>query len=103
MSKGGAAIAAIIEDGFGWALPKQWWNCSRSLSRRIGSQIRRFTDGTAWLMDRAVSKDSDIWLFYRVVTIEMGDGELVDVGSYGRLTPFANEAVRKFLGLDGYY
>lgn len=99
MSKGGNAIASIVDDGFEWALPKQWWSCSRSLVRRICSQMRYFNEGTAWLIDQAVAKNEDIWAFYKVVTIEMKDGELVDVGSYGRLTPNANEQVRRFLGL----
>jgi hypothetical protein len=97
MSKGGAAIAAIVEDGFEWALPRQWWSCSRSLSRRMKSQMRYFNEGSAWLMAQAVGKNEEIWCFYRVVTITMPSGELLDVGSYGRLTPSANDAVRKFL------
>lgn len=99
MSKGGKAIADIVADGFEWALPKQWWNCSRSIVGRMKKEMRRFNEGTAWLIDQAIAKNTDIWAFYSVVTIEMPDGELVDVGSYGRLTPAANGKVRDFLGL----
>jgi hypothetical protein len=97
MSKGGAAIAAIVADGFDWALPRQWWNCSRSLSRRMNREIRYFNEGTAWLIAQGVGRNDEIWCFYNVVTVTMPDGELVDVGSYGRLTPSANVAVREFL------
>ena len=99
LSKGGAAISAIVEDGFEWALPKQWWSCSRSLVRRICSQMRYFNEGVPWLIAQAVDKNKDIWIFYKVVSIEMPSGEIVDVGSYGRLTSFANDKVRMFLGL----
>ncbi len=99
MSKGTSAVASAVADGFEWALPKQWWNCSRSLSKRMSKQIRNFTEGVPWLIAQAVARNADIWAFYKVVTIEMPDGELVDVGSYGKLSPEANGTVRRFLGL----
>ncbi len=99
LSKGGSAIAAIIEDGFEWALPKQWWSCSRSLVRRICSQMRYFNEGVPWLIAQGVDRNEAVWEFYKVVTIEMPNGELIDVGSYGKLSPRANVFVREFLGI----
>lgn len=99
MSKGGLAIAEIVTNGYDWALPLQWWNCSRSLVRRMDSSMRYFTEGAAWLVQKAAEKDEGIWAFYSVVSIEMQDGQFVDVGSYGRLTKQANGQVREFLGL----
>lgn len=100
MSKGVAAISSVSADGFEWALPKQWWSCSRSLVARMERQLRYFSEGVQWLISRASAGDTEIWAFYSVVSIKTPDGVDVDVGSYGRLTPFANGAVRKFLGLS---
>ena len=100
MSKGPGAIADVCADGFEWALPKQWWSCSRSLVRRMKKQMRQFTDGAQWLISRASIGDSDTWAFYSVVTITMPDGVDVDVGSYGRLTPKMNSIVREIFSLS---
>jgi hypothetical protein len=99
MSKGGSAIAEIVTKGYEWALPKQWWSCSRSLVRRMNGSMRYFTEGVPWLIDRASAHDEEVWAFYSVVSIEIKDGEFIDVGSYGRLTKEANRRVRKFLCL----
>lgn len=99
MSKGGKTLKAIADDGFEWAMPKQWWNCSRTLVRRMEKQIRHFSEGVPWLIARAREKDTEMWEFYRVVEVEMDDGEAVAVGSYGKLTNRANSQVRKFLAL----
>jgi hypothetical protein len=99
MSKGATAIAAVVADGFEWALPKQWWTCSRSLVARMRSQMREFTEGAAWLIACGSNRDESIFAYYSVVTVTMSDGVEVDVGSYGRLTLAANGRVRKFLCL----
>ena len=99
MSKGPSAIAAVVADGYEWAMPKQWWSCTRALVRRMKKQMREFSEGVPWLVSKASDGDSEIWAFYRVVTITMPDGVDVDVGSYGRLTPDANKSVRRFLSL----
>jgi hypothetical protein len=100
MSKGGAVIAAVVADGYDWALPKQWWSCSRSLVQRMKKQMRHFTEGVPWLIACAAAHDANVWAFYSVVSIDMPDGESVDVGSYGRLTRETNGRIRGFLGLN---
>lgn len=97
MSKGASAISGVVEDGFEWALPRQWWNCSRSLSRRMDSQIRIFREGVPWLIDLAASANASVWAFYSTVSIEMPDGQSVLVGSYGRFTKEFNGKLRKIL------
>jgi len=99
MSKGSAVIAKVVADGYDWVLPKQWWNCSRSLVRKMSVRMRFFSEGTEWLVNRAADHDQGIWAFYAVVEIDTADGEKISVGSYGRLTPRANRQVREFLGL----
>lgn len=99
MSKGGLAIANIVTNGYEWALPLQWWSCSRSIVRRMESSMRYFNEGAQWLVSKAEVFDTGIWAFYSVVSIEMADGQFVDVGSYGRLTKEANGKIREFLGL----
>lgn len=100
MSKGGAAIASIVDDGFGWALPRQWWSCSRSLSARMDREIRRFTEGVPWLIRTANEKNSKLWDYYSVVYIEGSEGEKIEVGAYGRLSERVNETIREFLGIQ---
>ncbi len=100
MSKGGAAIAAIIADGFEWALPRQWWSCSRSLSNRMDCQIRRFTEGVPWLIRTANEKNSEIWDYYSIVHIDGADGQKIEIGAYGRLSPAVNGRIREFLGIE---
>lgn len=99
MSKGVAAISGVIEDGFEWALPRQWWNCTRSLVKRMRSQIREFENGVPWLIDLAADADPSVWAFYSVIAVEMADGSSVLVGSYGRFTNKFNGTVRKALSL----
>lgn len=43
MSKGISAIARVVESGYDWVLPKQWWSCSRSIVRRMSKEMRFFT------------------------------------------------------------
>lgn len=99
MSKGVGAIAKLVEEGFEWALPAQWWNCSRSLSSRIRKKMRIFTTGVPWLIDMAAAGDPETWKFYSIFYLEMPDGCQVAMGSYGRLTPKSNSMVRKVLKL----
>ena len=99
MSKGVGIINRMVADNFGWAIPKQWWNCSRSLVQRMEKQKRYFTEGVPWLIARAADGDDDIWAYYSVFELEMPDGEKVAMGSYGKLTKRANRQVRQFLGI----
>jgi len=100
VSKGVTAIAAVLADGFEWALPKQWWSCSRSLTHRMDAQIRRFTEGVPWLIAQANDTSSDTFDFYYVVYIEGKEGERIEVGATGRLSAGVNGKIRKFLGIE---
>lgn len=99
MSKGAASIKAVVDEGFEWALPKQWWSCSRSLVQRMEKNMRHFSEGVPWLIARASDPSDCLFDYYSIVKITMPDGVEVDVGSYGRLNKEANGKVRQFLGL----
>ncbi len=100
VSKGVTAIASVVADGFEWALPKQWWSCSRSLTRKMEVEIRRFTEGVPWLIRTGSDKDSEMWDFYYVVYFEGKEGQKIEVGAAGRLSAAANGKIRKFLGIE---
>ncbi len=99
ISKGVAAVAPAIRQGFGDWLPKQWWNCSRSLVRRMEASIARFENGAGWLVNRGKAVDSDLFLFFSPVEIEGENEENICMGYFGRLTPKGNSLARKVLGI----
>ena len=86
ISKGVKRIEKIASDGFGGWLPKHWWNCTRSLVRRVKKQTRRVDDLADWLNGMAEVSGSDVWVWHRDVQVEMSDGYLITVARYGRLT-----------------
>lgn len=100
MSKGADAVAAVVVDGLQELLPRQWWSCSRSLSRRIGEKLRIFTKGTRWLVDRANMLDGDFFEYFVNIKVPGKTGELISVGYYGKMTTTANALIRQVLGLN---
>lgn len=100
MSKGAKVCAVVIADGFGDWLPRQWWNCSRELVRRMETDMRIFSHGISWLAEKATEENSDIFLFFSNVMLERDDGSRYAIASYGRLSKSANGLVRKILNLD---
>jgi hypothetical protein len=100
MSKGGAAIAEVVSSGLSDLLPRQWWSCSRSLSRRIAKQLRIFSRGTQWLVDRAHMVDGDFFDYFVNIEVPGKTGELINVGYYGKLSSTANALVRQVLSLS---
>lgn len=100
MSKGGGVVARVIADGYGDWLPRQWWNCSRSLVKRIDSQLRIFSHGVDWLISKAIQEENDFFVFFKNVEIERDDGSKLAIASYGRLTKKANGLIRKVLKLE---
>lgn len=99
MSKGGASVAAVVSAGLSDLLPRQWWSCSRSLSRRIANQLRIFSSGAGWLMSRAMMKESDFFQYFVSIDVPGKTGDLITVGYYGKLTEATNQLVRQVLGL----
>jgi hypothetical protein len=100
MSKGGAAIAEVVSSGLSDLLPRQWWSCSRALSRRIAKQLRIFSQGTQWLLERANMVDGDFFDYFVNIEVPGKTGELINVGYYGKLSSTANALVRQVLSLS---
>ena len=63
-------------------------------------QIRRFTEGVPWLIRTANEKNSEIWDYYSIVHIDGADGQKIEIGAYGRLSPAVNGRIREFLGIE---
>lgn len=101
MSKGIQSAARIANSIWSDWIPKQWWSCSRTLVRRMEQNLRIFDHGCNWLLDKGNEQESDMFVFWRHVELERGDGTKYYVASYGRLTPKANGLVRKVLNLRG--
>lgn len=86
MTKGTKAVRTIVESGYGGWLPKQWWNISESLGRRIDQETRSVDDLAEWLNDVASVEGQDIWLWHRDVRIELRSGDSITIAKYGRLS-----------------
>ena len=98
MTKSGAAVKAAIDDGFGECLPRQWWNCSRSLLEWIKAETCEGTEVSGVLLDAARSNDKSVWEFYGEVGIDIGWSQHYWLASYGRLSPKVAQEVREILG-----
>lgn len=99
MSKGVEVTSKVVADGLEWWLPRQWWNCSISLVKRMNKEMRVFTHGVHWLLDRAEDGCRELFVYYRTVSVVMPSGNSVPVAGVGSLSPPANRRVRQFLGL----
>lgn len=97
MSKGVKDIERIIADGFAGWLPKHWWNCTRSLARRVKQQTRCIDEFADWLNSVAELGSKDVWEWHRDVVIDMGDGYMVTMARYGRLN------IRQTAEIQAYY
>lgn len=85
MTKGSKAVNRMLNDGFtGW-IPKQWWSCTRTLSRRIDYETRDISSLAEWLNSVADVKGADVWRFHRDVFLEFDDGRKYRIARYGRL------------------
>jgi hypothetical protein len=89
LSKGGKVIEEIKEEGYEWWLPRQWFNCSRSLSSRVKAQTRRLLpyDFVVTLLDLCESGDCRVWDYSRGVSLTFADGYSVQMATYGRISP----------------
>lgn len=86
MTKGTKVVAELCKAGFeGW-LPKQWWNLSVGLAKRIDAETRSVDDLAEWLNDVAEIEGSDVWLWHRDIQIEMMSGDKITIARYGRLS-----------------
>lgn len=86
MSKGTKVVRRLCKTGFtGW-LPKQWWSVSRSLGARVDEETRQIDEFADTLNDWAEMEGTDIWIWHKDVTIELGDGTPIRMARYGKLS-----------------
>lgn len=97
MSKGTAVVRKLRADGFtGW-MPHQWWNCTRSLSRRVEQQTIRADEFADFLLSATVGQGGDVWAYHGTVNIDIGAHEPYWLATYGRLRPAFLERLRGYI------
>lgn len=99
ISKGIKAIGAVVRQGWGEWMPKQWWNCSQSLTKRMEEKVERFDSGAGWLVNRSKDPECDLFAYLSPIVVESGNESTTHIGYFGRLTPKANGLIRKVLNL----
>ena len=85
MTKGTKVVRKMVMDGFDGWLPKQWWSCSRSISKRIDEQTRDVSDIAEWLNAVADIEGGGFWIWKHDVFLEFDDGTKFRIARYGRL------------------
>lgn len=96
ISKGVISVSAVKDAGMSDWLPRQWWNCTRSLSARVRAETIR-ADYVAEALIRACERNNEsIWHFWGEVLIDIGEKQGYWLATYGRLTTSAQETIREF-------
>jgi hypothetical protein len=97
LTKGAAAIARIIDDGFSRWLPKHWWNATRTLVTRVKQNTRRIDDFAEWLADGEQVSGGDVWEWHRDVVLSFGESDKITIARYGRLKEPLVQKITNFL------
>lgn len=95
MSKGLVDARAIAAGGKADWLPKHWWNCTRSLSRRVKSECRRINEVADWLNASADCTSNEIWVWHREIFLDLGDGRSIAIARFGLLTKEVTKMFRE--------
>ena len=87
LSKGAQTIEKIAEDDKADWLPKQWWNCSRSLTKRMKAATLEFSKGARELL-YIVSQDEkqQFCIWQRTAVEDIAMGKQCEMATYGRLS-----------------
>ena len=85
VSKGVKAVQKLVLQGFERWLPKQWWGCTRTLTKRIDEQTRHIDDLAEWLDDVAEVEGGDVWIWHRTITLKVEGRDPFKIARYGRL------------------
>jgi hypothetical protein len=93
MSKGVAAVKAIVDDGYTDWLPRQWWGMTRLLSQQIRSLIRITHQSATTLWHGLLDDIPGLCQWFRPVHIEAITGEKYLVAFYGKLTTEMNNSI----------
>lgn len=98
MTKSGPAIASAKDSGFADWLPRQWWNCSRSLKEWVEAETVESVVASDFLLDAARANDKSVWEFYGEIGIDIGWSHDYWLASFGRLTAEVADGLRRALG-----
>jgi hypothetical protein len=94
MTKGVKDIEAIVSAGYASWLPKHWWNCSRTLTKRVKADTRRIDVFADWLDSAAQIGGNEVWIWHRTVDLELEDGTTYSVARYGALVQGIADKIR---------
>jgi len=98
VSKGASVIEPILEGGLSQWLHRQWWNCSRELTRRIEKEKKKFREGSETILLLAEESGTQIWQWYRDFAVDFEDGESVFMARYGTLSELGRRLVNNTYG-----
>lgn len=86
ISKGAPCVQKVVDMGLAEWLPRQWWNCTRSLRHRVDVETIRADRFAEFCLESAKRDDKVCWEFHRNITIEIGEMQQYWVATCGRLT-----------------
>lgn len=86
MSKGASTVQKVIDDGLADWLPRQWWNCSKSLLHWMKKETIYLRQASEYLLDVAEKTGADFWAYRRTVVLDYETGPPVPVATFGRMS-----------------
>lgn len=86
VSKGASVVEKVKEAGLEAWLPRQWWNCSRRLTRKIEKEKACFEDGSKQVLALGEEGNAVVWQWYRDFVVDFDDSESMFMARYGTLT-----------------
>lgn len=92
-SKGVKVVEEVKEKGLEQWLPKQWWNCSRRMTRQIEKEKKTFERGSQQLLVLDKEASGLVWSWYRDFSIDFEDGTSVFMARYGCLSKVGKEMI----------
>ena len=95
MSKGAKNVERIRQQGFEAWLPKQWWNCSKSLLLWMEKEKTIMVNGCGFFLEAADKGVTEIWAWHRTVVVDYKDGCSIAVCEYGKLTELGKQLAKE--------
>lgn len=95
ITKGCTAVKAIASGEHANWLPKQWWNCTRSLVARVKEQTRTIDDLAEFLVQRVSLSDENVWVWHRFVEVEVTENYKITIATYGQLAPALRDEIHE--------
>lgn len=93
VSKGAQTVEKVKGKGLEHWLPKQWWNCSRRMTRQIEKEKKTFERGSQQLLVLDKEASGLVWSWYRDFSVDFEDGASVFMARYGCLSKVGKEMI----------